>query len=261
MDERRPALRPAYLRWIAVWRRNALVWRKLALASLLGNFGEPLLYLLALGYGLGALVGQVDGLPYLHFLASGIVCSSAMMTASFEGTYSAYSRMAVQRTWDAVTTAPLSVTDVVTGEMAWAASKAVLSAAAILLVAGAMGVVNGPLAVLALPVVMLAGLAFGALALVVTALARSYDFFLFYFTLFVTPMLLLSGVFFPVEQLPATVRTVAILTPLGHAVSLVRPLVVGTAVPSPGPHLLVIALYALAGWALAAWLVRRRMQV
>ena len=84
MRERRPAPRPAWWRWFPVWRRNLLVWRKLALASLFGNFGEPLLYLLALGYGLGAMVGPIDGLPYLHFLASGIVCSSSMMTASFE---------------------------------------------------------------------------------------------------------------------------------------------------------------------------------
>ena len=84
-----PARVPAWRRWTAVWRRNVLVWRKLAAASLLGNFGEPLLYLLALGFGLGGMVGAVDGLPYLAFLASGIVCSSAMTTASFEATYSA----------------------------------------------------------------------------------------------------------------------------------------------------------------------------
>lgn len=101
----RPAGWPRALRWYPVWRRNLLVWRKLAIASLFGNFGEPLLYLLALGYGLGSLLGEVGGMPYLHFLASGIVCSSSMMTASFEGTYSAYSRMAVQRSWDAIVTA------------------------------------------------------------------------------------------------------------------------------------------------------------
>ena len=260
MDEPRPPLRPAWLRWTPVWRRNALVWRKLAVASLLGNFGEPLLYLVALGYGLGALVGEVGGLPYLEFLASGIVCSSAMMTASFEGTYSAYSRMAVQRTWDAVTMAPLSVGDVVTGEMVWAASKAMLSATAILLVSAAMGVVHGPAAVLALPVVALVGLAFSALALVVTAVARSYDFFLYYTTLFVTPLLLLSGVFFPLEQTPPAIRAAAAVTPLSHAVALVRPLMVGTPVPPVLPHLLVLAAYAVAGWLLATRLSRRRLE-
>ena len=121
-------MRPLVLRWLPVWRRNVLVWRKLAVASLLGNFGEPLLYLLALGYGLGAMVGDVNDQPYLHFLASGIVSSSAMMTASYEGTYSGYSRMAEQRTWDAIITAPLSLGHVVSGEIIWAASKSLLSA-------------------------------------------------------------------------------------------------------------------------------------
>ena len=80
------------LHWLPVWRRNFKVWSKMAGPSLLGNFGEPLLYLLALGYGLGSIIGSLQGLPYLIFLASGIVCSSAMVTASFEGTYSAYAR-------------------------------------------------------------------------------------------------------------------------------------------------------------------------
>jgi lipooligosaccharide transport system permease protein len=243
-----------------VWRRNLLVWRKLALASLFGNFGEPLLYLLALGYGLGAMVGPVEGLPYLHFLASGIVCSSSMMTASFEGTYSAYSRMAVQGTWDAVTMAPVGIGDVVAGEIAWAASKALLSACAILAVAWLMGVVAGPRALLALPVVLLSGFAFGALALVVTSVARSYDFFLFYTTLFVTPLLLLSGVFFPLDAMPAEVQALAQATPLSHVVALVRPLVVGGALPPVLPHLVVPAFYAVAGWWLATRLARRRLQ-
>ena len=137
---------PRVLGWVPVWQRNVLVWRKLAAASLFGNFGEPLLYLLALGYGMGSLIGEVGGMPYLHYLASGIVCASSMMTASFEGTYSAYSRMAVQRTWDAILTAPLSIADVVTAETVWAASKALLSAGAILVVATAMGVTDGPAA-------------------------------------------------------------------------------------------------------------------
>ena len=247
------------LGWWPVWRRNVLVWRKLAIGSLLGNFGEPLLYLLALGYGLGSMLGTVSGLPYLHFLASGIVCSSAMMTASFEGTYSAYSRMAVQQTWDAIITAPLSVGDVVSGEIIWAASKAVLSAACILMVAAALGVVEGPRALLALPVVLIAALTFSSLALMVTAVSRSYEFFLFYFTLFVTPLLLLSGVFFPLDHMPAAVKVVSLATPLGHAVALVRPLVVGLPVEQAPLHLAVLVFYAVIAWSAAIWLTRRRM--
>ena len=90
------------MRWVAVWRRNARVWRKLLGPALLGNIGEPLLYLLALGYGLGVFVGELEGMDYITFLASGFVCASAMNTASFEGLYSAYTRMAVQDTWTAM---------------------------------------------------------------------------------------------------------------------------------------------------------------
>ena len=94
------------LRFVPVWRRNLLVWRKLAIASVLGNIAEPLLYMLALGYGIGALIGEVGGMPYIAFIGTGMVCQSAMFTASFEGMYSAFSRMHMQRTWDAIINAP-----------------------------------------------------------------------------------------------------------------------------------------------------------
>ncbi len=259
-DAARRAPLPAWRRWVPVWRRNLLVWRKLAVASLCGHFGEPLLYLLALGYGLGAMVGPVDGLPYLHFLASGIVCSSSMMTASFEGTYSAYSRMAVQGTWDSVTMAPLSVADVVAGEIVWAASKALLSAGAIAVVSASLGVVDGPRALLALPVLMLSGLVFAALALAVTAVARSYDFFLFYTTLFVTPLLLMSGVFFPLDRLPTAVQALAEVLPLRHAVAVVRPLMTGGPLPDVPGHLAVLGAYAVLAWLAATRLARRRLE-
>jgi lipooligosaccharide transport system permease protein len=197
---RRPSIS---LRWVPVWKRNFRVWRKLAIPSLLGNFGDPLLYLLALGYGLGDWVGEIAGMPYVTFLASGIVASSAMNTATFEGLYSAYTRMTQQQTWAAMLAAPLEVDDIVLGETIWAGSKSTISAAAILLVGWALGVVQGATILLAVPAALLIGICFGAAALVVTAVAASYDFFLYYFTLVVTPMMLFSGVFFPLDHLPA----------------------------------------------------------
>jgi lipooligosaccharide transport system permease protein len=245
---------------VPVWQRNLLVWIKLVGPAMLGNFGEPLLYLLALGYGLGQLVGDIGGMPYPVFLASGIVCSSAMMTASFEGMYSAYTRMAVQRTWEAMLAAPLDVRDVVLGETLWAATKSLVSVAAILAVAAALGAVSGWEAVLVLPVGLLTGACFGALALAVTAFARSYDFFLYYHTLLVTPMMLFSGVFFPLEGMPEAIQLGARLLPLTHAVELVRPLMTGGEVPEPVLHLLVLGAYAVAATRLATHLVARRLQ-
>ena len=115
------------LRFVPVWKRNLLVWRKLAIASVLGNIADPLLYMLALGYGLGSFIGDVGGMPYIAFIGTGMVCQSAMFTASFEGMYSAFSRMHVQRTWEGIINAPIALDDVMLAEWIWTASKAVLS--------------------------------------------------------------------------------------------------------------------------------------
>ncbi len=246
-------------RWRAVWRRNARVWNKLAGPALLGNIGEPLLYLLALGFGLGMMVGEVSGQDYLSFLASGFVCASIMNTASFEGVYSAYTRMAVQETWGAMLHAPLEVEDIIFGESAWAASKATLSAALIVLVAAGLGAVHSWLALWLLPLALLGGLCFAAMALVMTAISRSYDFFMYYFTLLLTPMLLISGVFFPSSNLPESVQWLAQALPLSHLIAVARPLMSGAIPEAIALHLAVPALYAIAALTLATSLVRRRL--
>ena len=246
-------------RWFAVWRRNFLVWQKLAIPSVLGNLADPIMYFFGLGIGLGALVQNVEGVPYLAFLAAGIVCFSTMNTAVFEALYSGFSRMHVQRTWDAILNAPVGLDDVVFAEMIWAASKALLSGSAILLIAWLLDLARLPLALWVLAVVALVGLCFAGFALVVTALAPSYDFFMYYFTLVVTPMSLVSGIFFPIEQVPAALRAVAYLFPLAHAADLVRPLLLGRMPQSILAHVLVLLAYALTGFYVALVLVRRRL--
>jgi len=251
---------PAFsLRHIHVWRRNSLVWRKLAIPSMLGNLADPMLYMLGLGYGLGAMLGEVDGRPYIAFLAAGTVCSSAMMSASFEAMYSGFSRMHVQKTWDAIMNAPVTLDDVLLGEAVWAASKSFLSGMAVLLVATLLGVVQSPLALWAIPVLFLTGLAFAGLGLVMTSLSPSYDFFMYYFTLVITPMMLVCGVFFPVSQLPAPLQAVTQALPLTHAVELVRPLMSGIAPSHVLLHLAVLAAYAVASFYAALVLTRRRL--
>lgn len=248
------------LRFVPVWRRNFNVWRKLLAPSIVGNFGEPLLYLLALGYGFGRLVGEVGGLPYMVFLATGIVCSSAMTAASFEAMYSAFTRMQMQQTWAAMLHAPLEVEDVLLGEILWAGTKALINSAAILLVALALGLVADWRAVWVLPIVLLTGMCFASMAMVVTALARNYDVFTYYFTLVLTPMLLLSGVFFPLDQLPAAVATGAQLLPLAHAIQLIRPLLTGAETGPVFLHLAVLIGYAVATFWLCTAILRRRLR-
>lgn len=249
----------ASLRWLSVWKRNARVWRKLAGPALLGNIGEPLLYLFALGFGLGAFVGEVEGMDYITFLASGFVCASVMNTASFEAIYSAYTRMAVQETWTAMLYTPLGVHDILLGEALWAASKSVLSAAFILIVACFLDAVHDWQAILVLPVALLSGVAFAGMALVVTAISRSYDFFLYYFTLLLTPMLLFSGVFFPVDGMPPLVQQAAGLLPLTHAIELVRPLMTGLPMDNVLLHLAVLLFYAVVPLVAAGRLIERRL--
>ncbi|WP_153076594.1 ABC transporter permease [Paraburkholderia bonniea] len=246
-------------RWISVWRRNYLVWRKLAIASMFGHLADPMIYLFGLGLGLGLMVGQVDGVSYIAFLAAGTVASSVMTSASFESMYSGFSRMHVQRTWEAIMHTPLTLGDIVLGEVVWAASKAGLSGAAIMLVAGVLGYASFPSMLLTLPVIILTGLAFASVAMIVTALARSYDFFMFYQTLVLTPMLLLSGVFFPAAQLPAALQQIMQFFPLTHAIALIRPAMLGRPLEHAALHLAVLAAYAIVAFCIAAVLFRRRM--
>src|SRR5258708_7417206 len=191
------------MRWIPVWRRNFLVWRKLLIASMLSNLADPLIMLFGLGYGLGALLPSVEGMSYLAFFAAGSLCSATMFTASFESMFSGFSRMHGQKTWDAILYAPLVIDDVVGGELMWAASKAWLTGSTILAVILVFGLAASPIVLLALPAAFLVVPAFSALGLLMTVSARSLDFFSYYMTLVMTPMMMISGVFFPVEQLPA----------------------------------------------------------
>jgi len=246
-------------RFVPVWRRNLLVWRKLAFASVLGNIADPLLYMLALGYGIGALIGDVGGMPYIAFIGTGMVCQSAMFTASFEGMYSAFSRMHMQRTWDAIINAPIALDDVVLAEWIWCATKALMSTIAILLVLMALGYGRTPLAIAILPIGFLVGLVFGAFGLVMNALAPGYEFFSYFFTLVLTPMLLLSGVYFPVEQLPTWLAAAAEFLPLKHAIDLARPLMLGRVPGNVLLHVAALAAYAFAAYYVALALTRRRL--
>ena len=248
------------LRFIPVWQRHFLLWRKLALPSMLGNLADPVIYLFGLGFGIGALLPEIDGIPYISFLAAGMVCYSTMNSASFESLYSSFSRMHVQRTWEAIMNAPLDLDDILIGELLWSASKALLAGIAILAVVTAFGFVEVRYVLWVVPVIALVGLVFAALGLVITALAPSYDFFMYYFTLFITPMTLLSGVFFPVDRFPTALQTLSAALPLSHAIALTRPLLLGT---SPGPAWLLhtgvlVAYFTLAFW-LAVALTRRRL--
>lgn len=247
------------LRWVAVWQRNWLVWRRLAVPSILGNLADPLIMLFGLGYGLGAVLGEMGGTSYFAFLAAGFVASATMYAATFESLFSAFSRMHVQRTWEAIVNAPMTLDDVLAGECAWAATKALAAGACMLIIVAAFGYASPGLALAAVPVVLLIGVAFAAAGLAINALASGYDFFSYYMTLVLTPMLMLCGVFFPVEQLPSAVQAVAKALPLYHGVAVVRPLLLGELAQGLWLHLGVLAAYAIVAFYVALVLTRRRL--
>ena len=245
--------------WVAVWLRNYLVWKKLAAESVLGNIIEPLFYLVGFGIGFGAMVPEVEGVKYIAYLAGGTICYSTMLAASFEALYSGFARMHVQRTWEGILNAPVSLEDVVFAEWIWAASKSFLSGVAVLLVALALGLSQSWTFVLILPLAFVIGLCFAGMGLVMTAMARNYDFFMYWFTLALTPMMLVSGVFYPLANMPPWLQAVASALPLTHAIALGRPLLFGHWPQTPLLHVAVLLAYGAAGFLLALKLFRRRL--
>jgi lipooligosaccharide transport system permease protein len=247
------------LRFVPVWRRNALVWRKLAIPSVLGNLADPMIYMLGLGYGLGSLMPQMNGVPYIAFLAAGTICFSAANTATFEALYSAFSRMHVQKTWEAILNAPIDLEDVVLGELFWATTKSFMSGLAIMIVIWILGLSPSAMSLWIIPLLPLFGLVFAGLALCVTAISPSYDFFMYYFTLFITPMAMLCGVFYPIEALPEAAQWAVHALPLTHATQLVRPLMFGEVPSDIALHIGVLLAYAAAAVYAALLLFRRRL--
>ena len=252
------------LRFWPVFLRNLLVWKKLAIPSLVGNIAEPLMWLVAFGYGMGALIGEVNvsgvPVPYILFLASGSICMSAMQAASFEALYSAFSRMHVQKTWDGIMNAPVNLDDIVLAEMLWAAFKSLFTVTAILGVMLVLQISHSPKLLVAWPVLLGVGITFSCIALIFNALAKGYDFFTYYFTLFLTPMMFLSGIFFPLDQLPPVVQMISMWLPLTNAVELVRPLFINEWPAQPLRHAGVLMAYAVGGFWVALALTRKRFR-
>ncbi len=246
-------------RFFPVWQRNLLVWRRYLLERVLSNIVEPLITLVAFGYGLGAFLPQIDGVQYLPYLAGGTLCVSVMYSAKFESLWGAYSRMEVQHTWAAIMNAPVSIDDILLGELAWAATKSLLTGAVMLLVVWALGVAHTPWALLVLPLSFLAGMSFSAMALIVNARAKGWDTLSTYFTVVVTPMIFLGGVFFPLSRLPSWLQEISIFLPLTALVQLVRPLLLDRVPEAVGFNLALLLFYAFACYFVAVGLSRRRL--
>lgn len=242
----------------AMVQRNRDVYRKTWATNFLPPLLEPLLFILALGYGLGRFVEEVEGVRYAEFIAPAVLCITMMQTAFFETTYGSYIRMFFQKTWDACTATPLSLEDVVVGELAWAGLKSALNTGLMAIVVCALGLMPWAVAPLMLPLAFVTGLGFAGLGMMFSAKVRTIDAFQFGIFLLVTPMMLFAGTYFPLAQLPEAGQWVAAALPLTHAVAIARPLALGHAgdIPPASIGYLLVAAILLPAVSVA-WMRRK----
>ncbi len=242
-----------------VWRRDVLNFSKLWRGALLPTFLDPLFYLVAMGFGLGTYLATIQGIPYEEFIAPGLVASAAMWAAAFETTYNIYIKMEENRLYDSLIATPVEVPDLITGEVAWAATRSLIYGMSFLVVITAFGLVDSWWA-LAIPIPLLAGGAcFAVIGIAFTALIPKIDLYSYFFTLFITPMFLFGGIFFPLERLPEALEVVAWFTPLYHLVNLMRELATGPELASVAGNLAwLLGLTALL-YPLAVVQMRRRL--
>lgn len=220
---------------IKVWRRNKDVFMKNVKLNFLPPFIEPLLYLFAMGFGLGLFIEEIDGVSYAKFIAPALISVSVMYGAFFECSYGSYVRMYYQKTFDAIIATPLSIEDVIVGELLWGATRSLISATLMLPVIALFGLIDIPYSLLIIPFAFLAGLLFAGLAMCITAVTPNIMSINYPVLLFITPMFLFSGTFFPLNVLPQVIQYIALaLLPLTHVVMIIRSLTFGT----PGLFLL-----------------------
>jgi len=249
---------------LRVLEHHLLVYRRTWKGSVFVSFVSPILFLGAMGFGLGSLISRgpsrtVDGASYLAFLAPGLLAATAMQSAYVEATYPIMARIQWLRTYEGMLATPIGVLDVLAGEFGWLALRLALGSCAFFLVMLLFGTVHSGLALLAIVVAVLTGLAFATPILAFTATQRKDTSFPFIGRFLITPLFLLGGVFFPIHQLPQLVQGIAWLTPLAHGVALARGLLVGQAPPSAGLHLAVLLAYAAIGVVVARVTLQRRL--
>jgi lipooligosaccharide transport system permease protein len=245
-----------------MWLRDVTLYRASWQRNVLPNFFEPVLYLLSIGLGLGLYVGrQMGGVDYAVFIAPGLAAAAAMNGAVFETTFNVFVKLRFAKLYDAVITTPLEPEDVAVGELAWAVTRSLIYGGAFLAVMAVLGLVRSPLALLAPLAFVLVGLSFALLGLIYTSLIPQIDLYSFFFTLFITPLFLFSGIFFPIDTLPAVAQPIAWATPLHHGVELLRALALTGTLTGAGGHALWLLGFAAVLYPPAVNLFRRRLVI
>ena len=250
-------------RFSRVWYRNMLVYRKIWFVNFLVPLFEPLLYLAAFGVGMSALIGHVryngEEISYTVFIAPALLAITVMYNAFFENTYTSFVRMYYQKTFDAMMATPLSLEDIIAGEIVWGATKSVIATAIMLVVIGSLGLVYFPHGLLILPLSFLGGLAFGTVGMIFTGIVPSIDMFNLPIFLFITPMFLFSGTFFPTSTLPGWAQTISSALPLTHLVNLCRSFCLGELSAENGLSVAYLIVMVVLLFPVALVLMRRRL--
>ena len=249
-----------------VLEHRAVQYRRTFRSSVFSSFLSPVLFLTAMGLGLGGYVDRsggtaLGGLTYLQFLAPGLLAATVMQAAAFEATFPIIGGLNWQRTFHAMYATPLSPRDIALGNLLWMAIRLGMIATVFTVVIIAFGAAHSPLVVLGIPVAVLTGMAFGAPIAAYSATQRTPNKFNVIFRFGITPLFLFSGTFFPIESLPGFLQPVAWLSPLWHGVDLTRGLVLGTLGQNPVAmlaHVIVLTtIVAVSTWAAVRTIERR----
>jgi lipooligosaccharide transport system permease protein len=246
-----------------VWRRNRDVFVKTIKVNFIPPIIEPILYLAAMGFGLGMLITQeIDGHRYAEFIATALMAITIMNSSFFECTYASFVRMYYQKTFDAIVATPLNVDEVITGEILWGATRSTISATIVLGVVAAFGLVPSLLALLVIPFSFLGGLLFGAIGMCFTAITPKIDNLNYPTSLFITPMILVSNTFFPISYLPSGVQVFAnAAVPLVQVVDITRAMTYGSFETSLLLNLVWIVVVTLVVFIMSVNLMKRRLIV
>ncbi len=250
-------------RFLRIWNRNYMIYRKTWKVSFMPPLLEPLLYLAAFGLGMSGLVGDVSwrdrSMPYIVFIAPALLSVNMMYNGFFETTYGSFVRMYYQKTFDAMLATPLFLEEIITGEIIWGATKSVIASTIMLAIISLFGLIRYPEGLIFIPLSFLAGIAFGSIGMYFTAVVRNIDLFNLPIFLFITPMFLFSGTFFPLDTLPDWARVLAYCLPLTHLVEISRAIGIGPFDTFALWNLLYLILFSAVFYPLALAKMRKRL--
>ncbi|MFC2048672.1 ABC transporter permease [Elusimicrobiota bacterium] len=234
-----------YRRIYCVWYRHMRVYSKNLITNGFPPFVEPLIFLFAIGLGFGKFVGEIEGVPYITFLATGLLVTTAMFTAAFECSYGTYIRLIYDKAYDGMLSSPLTAKDLLLGEILWAGTKGLFFSEAVLIMMSVLKVVDYKVCFFAPAIGFITGVMFATLSLLITSFIKDINQFNFYFSGLMSPMFFFSGVIFSLKEMPSYIKTISYFLPLTHSVNLVRAVCFSSGIKNIIPSIIYITLFSL----------------